>query len=84
MLVQAMALVVAASHAFPYDDALGRMTREIALKYFSRAKCLAVMTEDGSSIVDHIQMLDTPTFHVQLPHHVFESKRLTAGRQGNY
>jgi hypothetical protein len=79
MLFLSLALVFPTSHAFPYDDVLGSLTRQIALRYFAHAKCLGIMTEDGSSIVNYVQMLDVTTFHVQLPHYIFESKRLTAG-----
>ena len=35
-MVLSRVLVIATSHAFPYDDALGRMTLLIALRYFTK------------------------------------------------
>jgi hypothetical protein len=74
-------LVFATTNGLSHDatKALGRMSRQIALKYFASAKCLAVVTEEDSSIMDYVKALDIPNFHVQLPRTVMESKRLTAG-----
>jgi hypothetical protein len=60
-------------------EELGRMSHMIALKHFTTAKCLAVVTEGNRSIVECMQALVIRTFHIQLPRTAMESKRVTAG-----
>jgi hypothetical protein len=77
-----MAIIIfATTDGLPYDAAelLGSMSRQIALRYFASAKCLAVVTEDDSSIMDYVKALDIPNFQVHLTRTVLESKRLTPG-----
>jgi hypothetical protein len=72
-------LAIAIADGLPHDRTLGRMSRQIALLYFRSAKCLAVVTEGNSSIMDHIQPLNIATFHVQLPRGGMTSERITSG-----
>jgi hypothetical protein len=79
MLVLLAVLATAMADGLLHDRALGRMSRQIALRYFRSAKCLAVVTEGDSCIMDHLQPLNMATFHVQLLRDVMTSERLTSG-----
>jgi hypothetical protein len=67
-------LAFASANGLPDDvtEALGRMTRHVALQYFANARCLAVVTEENSSIMNYVKTLDIPSFNVQLPRTVTE------------
>jgi hypothetical protein len=71
--------MIAIANGLQHDRELGKMSRQIALKYFRSANCLAVVTEGDSCIVDHMQPLNMATFHVQLLRDVMTSERLTSG-----
>ena len=48
------------------DMMLGRLARQVVEQHFTDCRCLAVVTEDTSDIVDHIAPLELPFYHVQL------------------
>lgn len=45
---------------------IGRLSREVTLRYFRDSQCLGILTEDNDDILNYMHPLDIPTFHVQM------------------
>ena len=54
-------------------ELLGTLAREIVLTYFmdlpSNNLCLGVITEENCDILDYLQPLGIPTYHVNVTHY---------------
>jgi hypothetical protein len=78
----AATLVFAITYGLPNDvtDELARMSHEVASRYFLKSKCLVLLTDDNSDIVDHVHPLDIPVLHVHVPFATMkDSKALPSG-----
>jgi hypothetical protein len=62
-------IIIVENKALPkrLKEELARMSHEIAINHFSNTKCIALVTEDNSDIVDLLSPLEVPVLHTRIP-----------------
>lgn len=82
LLIAAVLVAIASSHALPHyvTEELAAMVHKVISVHFTMSKCVALITEDNTKLMDDIHPLQIPVLHVNLTlSFIKNSERLPTG-----